>query len=81
MSLQSIALHRVDLPAAPYFLPLQVKMGPGCVLSDVARDAILSHRSLPQLAALKLIQLTAGSYVRRGLSIFLFTSRKGKGSN
>jgi len=61
MSLQSIALHHVDLPAAPHFLPLQVKMGPGCVLSDLARDAIVCHSSLPQLATLKLIQLTAGS--------------------
>ena len=61
MSLQHIALHHVDLPAAPYFIPLQVKMGPGCVLSDLVRDGILSHSSLPQLATLKLIQLTAGS--------------------
>lgn len=81
MSLQSLAIHHVDLPAAPYLLPLQVEVGPGCVLSNLARDALLSNSSLPQLAMLKLFQLTAGSQARCVLSVFMFTSRKGKGSN
>lgn len=55
----------------PYFLPLQVKMGPGCVLSDLARDAFLSHSSLPQLATLKLIQLTASSLSEMWFKYFL----------